>query len=195
DYVYPNPQNLVIFTDNHDMDRFYRQVDKDYDLFKMGMTYIMTMRGIPQFYYGTEILMSNQKAGDHGQIREDFPGGWPSDTVNAFTGTELSKGQQKAQTFIKELVNWRKDNPVIHHGKLMHYAPEHNGFYVYFRYNKKKTVMIILNKNRKDTLLETDRFYEQLEGFTTGIDVITEKTYPLDNLVVPGRSALILELE
>ncbi len=195
DYVYPNPKDLVIFADNHDMDRFYRQVNQDYDLFKMGMTYIMTMRGIPQFYYGTEILMSNEKHHDHGQIREDFPGGWSSDTKNAFSGNGLSDKKQQAQDFVKKLLNWRKDNPIIHDGKLMHYAPKHEGFYVYFRYNKDKTVMVILNKNENATELDTDRFYERTQGFTEGTDVITGKTYSLDEMTVPGRSALILELK
>lgn len=195
DYAYPNPKGLVIFAENHDMDRFYRQINQDYGLFKMGLTYLMTMRGIPQFYYGTEILMSNEKPHDHGQIREDFPGGWSSDTTNAFSGKGLSDKKEQAQDFIQKLVNWRKNNPVIHDGKLMHYAPRHDGFYVYFRHNEEKTVMVILNKNKKDTLLKTDRFYEMLEDYSKGTDVITGKTYPLGSLDVPGRSALILELK
>jgi glycosidase len=195
DYVYPNPGNLVIFADNHDMDRFYRQVNEDFGLFKMGMAYILTMRGIPQFYYGTELLMSNDKPGDHGEIREDFPGGWPSDKQDAFKGKGLSAKQNEAMSLIKELINWRKKNPVIHNGKLMHYAPKHDGFYVYFRYNQNKTIMVILNKNKQDTPLDTNRFYEMLEGYSTGTDIITDTTYPLGELVVPNRSALILELE
>jgi glycosidase len=195
DYLYPNPSNLVIFLDNHDMDRFYRQVNKDIDLFKMGMTYLLTMRGIPQVYYGTEILMSNDKPGDHGQIRTDFPGGWKGDEINAFTGEGLSEIQLKAQQFTKKLLNWRKNNPVIHNGKLMHYAPKHDGIYVYFRYNDKKTLMVIFNKSEEEKHLNREYFYEMLEGYTKGTDVITEETYPLDDLTVPGRSALILELE
>ena len=194
DYAYANPQDLVIFADNHDMDRFYRQVNQDYDLFKMGMTYIMTMRGIPQFYYGTEILMSNEKHHDHGQIREDFPGGWESDSKNAFTGNGLSDKKKQAQDFVKKLVNWRKNNPVIHSGKLMHYAPK-QGFYVYFRYNQDKTVMVVLNKKDEKAPLKTDRFYEQLQGYSTGTDVITGDTYNLDDMTVPARSSMILELK
>lgn len=195
DYAYPNPSNLVIFADNHDMDRFFRQVNQDYYLFKMGMSYIMTMRGIPQFYYGTEILMSNKDHKNDGEIREDFPGGWSSDEKNAFTDNGLSNEKKNAQQFVKKLVNWRKNSPVIHTGKLMHYAPQHDGLYVYFRYNKQKTVMVILNKNKKDTKIDTGRFYERTQGFSKGTDVITGKTYSLDNLIAPARSALILELK
>jgi glycosidase len=195
DYLYPNPFNLVIFGDNHDMDRFYRQVNEDYDLFKMGLTYLMTMRGIPQFYYGTEILMSNEKGGDHGQIREDFPGGWPSDSVNAFSENALSEKKIKAQSFVKKLVNWRKNNRVIQSGKLMQYAPKHDGIYLYFRYNHSKTVMVVFNKNKKGETLDTKYYHEMLKGFTRGTDVISGEIYSLDDLMLPKRSSLILELE
>lgn len=195
DYAYPDPSNLVIFPDNHDMDRFYRQVNEDFDLYKMGLAYIMTMRGIPQLYYGTELLMSNEKGHDHGQIREDFPGGWESDAKNGFTGKGLSDKQQEAQSFVKKLVNWRKSNSIIHDGKLMQYAPRHNGVYIYFRYNEKESVMVAFNKSKKAASLDTDYYYERLNGFSKGKDVITDKTYELDNLDIPARSVLILELK
>jgi len=195
DYAYPNPLNMVIFPDNHDMDRFYRQVNQDFDLYKMGLAYIMTMRGIPQFYYGTELLMSNKKGHDHGQIREDFPGGWEGDTKNGFTGKGLSDKQKEAQTFVKKLVNWRKDNPVIHSGELMQYTPKHDGVYVYFRYNEQKSVMVAFNKSEESISLNKDYYYERLDGFTSGTDIITDKTYQLNDLKIPSRSVLILELE
>ena len=195
DFLYPDPYNLVIFPDNHDMDRFYRQVNQDYDLFKMGLTYILTMRGIPQIYYGTELLMSNAKPGDHGQIREDFPGGWASDKKNAFTGEGMPDKKLKAQQFVKKLVNWRKKNPVIHKGQLKHYAPKHDGIYTYFRYNEEKTVMVILNKANESRKLDRDYYYEMMNGFSEGSDLLTGETYSLDDLEVPARSSLILELE
>lgn len=195
DYLYPNPENLVIFADNHDMDRFFRQVNNDYDLFRMGLTYIMTMRGIPQFYYGTEILMSNEKGGDHGQIREDFPGGWPSDDANAFTGAGLTEDQARAQAFVRKLVNWRKNSPVIYRGQLTQYAPKHDGLYIYFRHNETKTVMVAFNKNDTATPVDTSYYHQMLDGYTRGTDVITGKRYPLDELAIPARGALILELQ
>lgn len=195
DFLYPDPYNLVIFPDNHDMDRIYRQVKQDYDLFKMGLTYILTMRGIPQIYYGTELLMSNEKPGDHGQIREDFPGGWDSDEKNAFTGKGIPDKKLKAQQFIKKLLNWRQNNPVIHTGKLKHYAPKHDGIYSYFRYNENQTVMVILNKADEQRNLDRSYYHEMLEGFSKGIDVLTKKSFSLDDLVVPARSSLILKLK
>ena len=99
DFVYGDPYNLVIFGGNHDMQRIFSQLDHEIDLYKMAMSIILTMRGIPQIYYGTEIILSS--TGDHGQLRTDFPGGWPGDRVNAFTGKALSKKQSNAQTFLK----------------------------------------------------------------------------------------------
>lgn len=194
DYLYPDPYSLVIFPDNHDMDRFYRQVNGDYDRFRMGLIFYMTMRGIPQIYYGTELLMSNEKHHDHGQIREDFPGGWASDQANAFTGKGLSSQQQKAQQFVRKLVNWRKNSPVIHHGKLMHYAPR-DGLYIYFRYNADKTIMVVLNHKEESKTLEAGRYHERLSSFTHGTDVLTGKRYSLEDMTIPAEGSLILNLE
>lgn len=195
DYLYPDPNNLVIFPDNHDMDRFYRQVNNDLYLYKIGMTYIATMRGIPQIQYGTELLMSNEKGGDHGQIREDFPGGWKGDNVNGFTGENLSADQAEAQIFTKKLLNWRKNTPLMHNGKLMQFAPTHDGIYVYFRYNDENAVMVVLNKNDQPSDLDTKRFNEITYKYQSGKDVITGKDYNLENMSIPGRQALIIELK
>ncbi len=197
DYLYPEPFNMVVFPDNHDMDRFYRQVGNDYELFKMGLAYLLTIRGIPQIYYGTEILMSNDKGGSHGNIRSDFPGGWETDRSNAFTGRGLSNKQREAQRFIRKLLNWRKDKPVIHTGKLMQYAPRHDGVYVYFRYNDDKTVMVIFNKAEKEKTLDPGYFHERLEGYAKGTDVITGQSHSLTHgkMQIPSRSVLLLELK
>lgn len=195
DYIYPDPENLVIFADNHDMDRFYRQIDEDFDLYKMGMAYIATMRGIPQIYYGTELLMTNEDHNDHGQIREDFPGGWESDERNAFTGEGLSGREIEAQDYLSKLLNWRKENPVIHEGNLKHFAPQHEGLYIYFRYNEDKTVMVILNKSEEAEEISEERYREITKGFTEGTDIISGNTYDLSDFEAPARSALILELK
>jgi len=105
DFQYADPGNLVIFPDNHDMSRFFTQVNEDIRLFNIGLAYILTMRGIPQIYYGTEILMANPGTTDHGVIRSDFPGGWNNDSVNAFTGTRLSTRQQQTRSICKNCFN------------------------------------------------------------------------------------------
>ncbi len=193
DFLYPNPSNLVIFPDNHDMTRYFTQIGENFDLYKIGLIYVATIDRIPQIYYGTEYLATSPGERNDGKIRSDFPGGWKGDTINAFTGTGLSSQQKEAQDFTRKLFNWRKENPVVQNGKLMHFAPE-NGIYVYFRYNAEKTVMVILNKNTKNTLLNTERFIEAVGDFKTGKDVITGKTYPLGNLEIEGGTSLLLEL-
>lgn len=119
DYLYPDPNNLVIFPDNHDMSRFYMQVGMNDDLYKLGITYILTTRGIPQIFYGSEILMTHTESDHHGHIRKDFPGGWEGDMKNGFTGKGLAENELEMQDFFKNLLNWRKENPVIHTGKLI----------------------------------------------------------------------------
>jgi len=194
DIVYANPMNLVIFPDNHDMDRVFTQVNKDYDLFKMAIVYNLTMRGIPQFYYGTELLMANEKPGNHGEIREDFPGGWPGDEVNAFTGYNLPDDKSKAQTFCKTLLNWRKGSRVIHEGKLMHYAPK-NGVYVYFRYLDKKKVMVVFNKNKSEITIKSEDYREMLDAGDVGVDVLSGGKLKMEEFAVAGRGVMVVEIE
>ena len=194
DFIYPDPAALVIFPDNHDMSRIYTQLGEDYDLFRMAMAYVLTMRGAPQIYYGTEILMANPGTEDHGTIRSDFPGGWVGDDRNAFTGKGLDERERTAQAFVKTLLTWRRDKEVIHSGQLTHFRPE-NGTYVYFRHNADESVMVVLNKNAGDTELDLSRFSERLKGYQEGLDVISGKTHQLDRtLKLPSRSVMVLEL-
>jgi len=196
DFLYSDPNNLVIFPDNHDMDRYFTQVNGDFDLYKMGLAYLFTIRGIPQIYYGTEVLMANDKAPhDHGIIRSQFPGGWPNHKTNAFTGKGLSEKQKEAQAFMKKILNWRKNKKVIHQGKLMQFAPE-GEIYAFFRYDKSDKIMVILNKTKKDTDLTLERFHEILKGDKEGTDVLTGKKYNLEtSIILPKKSALILEVK
>jgi glycosidase len=195
DYLYPEPFNLVVFPDNHDMDRFYRQVNNDFDLYKMGIVYILTTRGIPQIQYGTELLFSNEKPHDHGQIREDFPGGWQGDETNGFTGKGLTEKEQEARSFMQTMLNYRKNSSVLHDGNLMQYAPQRDGTYTYFRYNNQKTIMVTFNKNQEARLIDTGRFHERIQTSGSATDVLTGKKYALDNLTIPARSVLVLEID
>ncbi|MGQ1909735.1 glycoside hydrolase family 13 protein [Marinifilum sp. RC60d5] len=194
DFLYPNPDNLVIFPDNHDMARIFDQLNRNYESFKMAMAYILTMRGIPQIYYGTEILAKSDGGGDHGMLRSDFPGGWSGDKVNAFTGKGLSVQEKDAQDFLKKLLIWRKDNEIIHNGKLIHYAPDF-GVYSYFRHTDNGKVMVILNKNKESVQLETKRYHEMIKGNEMAKDIISGKSFSMkDSIEVPARSAMILEI-
>ncbi len=195
DITYPDPYNLVIFPDNHDMPRFYMQLGMDKKLYKLGITYFLTTRGIPQFLYGSEILMTHTEGDDHGNIRKDFPGGWEGDTTNGFTGKGLTKDEKEIQDFFRTLLNWRKDNSVLHTGKLIHYAPEDN-VYVYFRYNDEKTVMVILNKNKKKYDLDLQRFSDQLRNTKTGTDVLSNQILKLESsLSLKPLTPYVIELK
>jgi len=196
DFVYADPQNILIMADNHDMDRVFTQLNNDADLTKMALTYLLTMRGVPQIFYGTEILMDN--TGHHkndGLIRSDFPGGWKEDSINAFSGKGLSKEKLSMQQYLKKLLNWRKNNPVISEGKILHFAP-FNGIYVYFRYNKDKTIMVVMNKNAKAIDLDTKRFAEILKVKSTARNVLTNDQFELKSqLSILPKSVQIFEIE
>ncbi|MFH0760076.1 MAG: glycoside hydrolase family 13 protein [Bacteroidota bacterium] len=193
DFLYPDPFNLVVFPDNHDMTRFYTQIGENPGRFKLGMVFFLTTRGIPQIYYGSEILMTSPYRRDDGLVRSDFPGGWANDTVNAFTGKGLTSLQAETQAFMKTLLNWRKSAPVIHSGKLLHYAPA-NGVYVYFRYDERDQVMVILNKNKKQIDINVAAYPEMLTHPSRFRDILTGKEFSPVNLSVPAESALILEV-
>ncbi|MBI9033482.1 MAG: glycoside hydrolase family 13 protein [Bacteroidales bacterium] len=193
DFLYSAPENLVLFADNHDGDRFATKIQSDIKKFKMAMSFLMTTRGTPQLYYGTEIMMTGEEHKGHGFIREDFPGGWSGDKMNAFSGNGLNKTQGAAQDFTRKLLNWRKSNEVIHKGELTHFIPE-NGIYVYFRTYKEQSVMVILNNNDKDFFVDADRYAENLVDFKKGINVMTGESFKLDKISVSAKSACIIEL-
>jgi glycosidase len=195
DFLYADPQQLIVFADNHDMSRIFTQVEENYDNYKMAMAYVLTSRGIPQVYYGTEILMSNKGTGNHGVIRSDFPGGWNGDTINAFNAKGLMPQQKDAQEFCRRLLSWRKNADVIHHGKTMHFIPE-NKIYVIFRYDDQKTVMLILNKNESSVNLNLDRFKSIIGNATEGTDVMTgEKILLGPALTLNHPGPMILEID
>ena len=157
------------------------------------MTFIYTTRGIPQVYYGTEILLEGPP--DHGTLRTDFPGGWDSDMKNGFNGFGLTNDQMEAQRFTKQLLNWRKNSLSITKGTLTHYLPQ-NGVYVYFRKYNNELVMVLINNNTSDASVSSERFYEILDDKTQGISVPKKQVFDLENdIQVPGKTALILDLQ
>jgi glycosidase len=193
DFIYADPDRLVVFPDNHDMHRFFTQVKGDLDLYKMGLAYILTIRGIPQVYYGTEVLMSSPGDKDDGVIRSDFPGGWKDDPVNVFTEKGLTPQQLEAKQFLQNLLVWRKTKSCLHDGKLIHFSPE-NGTYVYFRFNEKEKIMVAFNKNDKEVTLDGSRFKEITGGTNSGFNVISGKEQSLEKITIPARAVIIFEI-
>jgi glycosidase len=194
DFLYPHPSQLVVFADNHDTDRIYTRVDLDFDLFRMAMVYIATVRGTPQLLYGTELLLANDRPGDDGDRRRDFPGGWRDDRVNGFTGAGLGAAQQRAQQFIRTLFQWRRTCAAVRDGRMLHYLPA-DGVYVYFRVTESERVMVVLNKNAATTQLDLSRFGEVLRPADVGRDIFSGQEVMLDRqLSLAPRSALVLDI-
>ena len=194
DFLYADPDNLLVFADNHDMHRIYHQLGADDELFRLAMVLVLTTRGIPQLLYGTEILMDHPPDASHGVLRADFPGGWPDDRVNGFTGEGLSPNAAEAQQFLKTLLTWRKSSKAVTQGRLTHYVPK-DGVYVYFRHSDDDRVMVVINKNAEPRDVAVDRFAESLYGANIGVDVLTGAVLGLDPAItVPGRGFLILGL-
>ena len=196
DFLYGDPYNLVVFPDNHDMTRFLTQVNNDLNLFKMGLVFYTTVRGIPQFYYGTEVLMnSNDNPRSHDVIRSEFPGGWNDHEVSALTGKGLTNDQIEFQNFFKKLLNWRKNNKVVHQGKFIHFTPkEQEEIYSYFRILGNKMVWTIFNRKDEAQSINLDKYQEVLKGESKGYDVIDEKSIDLNKLKISPKSALIIEI-
>lgn len=195
DFLYQNADRNVIFMDNHDMSRFYSMVNEDIHKYKCGMALLLTLRGIPQIYYGTEILMKNYSNPD-GLVRSDFPGGWAKDKSDKFTAAGRSSAENDAWNFIRTLANYRKNSPALQSGKMMQYVPE-NGIYTYFRYLPQggKTVMIIVNSEDQAKSLETSRFEERMGQANSAINVLTnENLNSLKTISVPAKTTLVLEL-
>ena len=194
DFLYPNINNVLIFVENHDTNRINDSYPK-FKSYKRIMAALMTLRGIPQIYYGSEIGMTGKKENGDGDIRRDFPGGWISDKKNAFNKKERTPVQKSYFNFTKKLINWRRTKSVIHKGKTLHYVPE-NDVYVYFRYSEKSCVMVIINNSPKKQNLSLDRFHEGIAGRTNGYEIISEKQINLaKNLEVSPETAYIIELQ
>ena len=195
DFLYDNPNNLLIFAENHDTNRFNYIYKNDLNKYKMAMTILATMRGIPQLYYGSEIGMAGDKGKGDADIRQDFPGGWASDKNNAFKASGRTAEQAKYFDFTAKVFNWRKSKSVIHNGKLMHYLPDNN-VYVYFRYNDTESVMVVVNNSKDKQTLKLDRFKESLVSYSSGKDIISDANFDLKSeLSIEGKSSLILELK
>ena len=194
DYAYADIYNVLRFLDNHDTDRFLPAMPEKLDAFKQGIAFMLTIPGIPQFYYGTELLMNGTKQKGDGYIRLDVPGGWPGDAVNQFEASGRTDIQNEAWNYMQKLLKWRKGNEVIAKGKMKHFVPQ-NGVYVYARNLNGKQVVVIMNGNAKESVLPLDRYDEILKGYTSGKDVITGKVVSLQKeLTLGAKDVLVLEL-
>jgi glycosidase len=192
DFLYKNPMNNVIFLDNHDLTRFFSEVKEDVDKQRMGITWLLTCRGIPQMYYGTEILMKGEKNPLDGWVRLDFPGGWQRDKKNAFTQEGLTIQEKEVQEYTRKLANYRKQSSALKTGKMMQYVPA-DGLYVYFRYDDRHTVMCVMNTGDKEKKVNFSDYAERTTGFSKAVDIESGTLYGKD-FSIPAKRMWVLEL-
>ena len=192
DYLYPNPSNVMAFLENHDTDRFLGE-GKDTVALKQALALLLTVNRTPQLYYGTEVLMNGTKHITDGNVRKDFPGGFPGDTKNCFTREGRTQAENAMFDWLSRLLHWRQGNDVIIKGKQTQFIP-FNGIYVIARQYNGKTVLTILNGNHKQADMQLDRYAEIIGNATAAKDVITGRTVKLDKkLSLKSRQTLILE--
>ena len=191
DFLYKNPMNNVIFLDNHDIARFYSSVGEDVNKFEMALAWMFTCRGIPELYYGDEVLMKGFTNPD-GNVRKDFPGGWEGDSKNAFTQQGLTDTEKIVQNYVKTFANYRKNCSAIKTGKMMQYLPV-DGLYIYFRYDNNHTVMCIMNTDEKEKVINFADYAERTDGFSKARNIADGKELR-SGFAIPAKKMWVLEL-
>jgi glycosidase len=194
DFLNKDPMRNVLLLDNHDEPRFFSVVGEDVEKQQMGYQWLLTCRGVPQLYYGSEVLLKGFTNPD-GLVRADFPGGWKGDKKNAFTGEGLTTAEKTVQDLVKKLGTYRKNSSAIKTGKMMQYVPV-GGLYVYFRYDEKQTVMCIMNTDNTEHTIDFQKYAEQTTGFSTATNVITGVAFNIgQKQTIPGMRMWVLELK
>ena len=195
DFLYPEPQNILTFLDNHDTDRFLLEEPKDLGIWKQAIALLLTSRGTPQIYYGTELLMNGSKEGSDGYVRRDFPGGFPGDKTDAFTREGRTDLQNEAWDYLSKILNWRKGevNDVIAKGSLKHFMPQ-NGIYAYQRKLGDRTVTVLMNGNDKPLDVTMERTLEILPYGTQKRNILTDEIVTIEKeMHFAPREVMILE--
>lgn len=197
DFLIPDPNNVLTFLDNHDIARFMQEGDPIWK-YKQGLAFLLTTRGTPQIYYGTEVGMHGKKVnGRDSGMRSDFPGGWEEDANDAFIASGRTAQQNEYWSFARTLLNWRKNSAAATTGRLVHYTPDNKSkCYVYARISDVDTVLVILNGSDSERNLDMKRFHEVIGTHVVGRDVISGETINLTSVVsVPARGVYVLELQ
>lgn len=192
DFVYKDAGRQVIFLDNHDLSRFYSVLNEDIAKYKMALSWLLTFRGVPQLYYGNEILMTGFSSPD-GLVRSDFMGGWKTDSLNKFLPQFRTEKENDVFNHLKTLANFRKNSEALKNGKFMQYLPQ-DGLYVYFRYTGSQTVACIMNtsENTRNVNLSRD-FSERSQSFTRAKNIQTGALGTMD-FTIPAKTMYVLEL-
>ena len=193
DFVYKDPMRNVIFLDNHDIARFYSVVGEDMEKYKTAINWLLTCRGIPQFYYGGEIGMTGTTSPNDGYVRQDFLGGWKEDKLNKFSAEGRSAKENEIWNHISTLANYRKKSSAITTGKMMQYVPE-DGVYVYFRYDDKQTVMVVMNTAKENKTVVLKRFAGRTNGFNKMKNVLSGIVTGIQDFDLGSYQSAVYEL-
>ncbi len=192
DYLYENPSSVLAFIENHDTDRFLGN-GKDATALKQALALLLTINRIPQLYYGTEVLLNGTKEVTDGNVRRDFPGGFPGDTHDCFTSTGRNTAENGMYEWLSRVLHWRKGNAIITQGSQKQFIP-YQGVYVICRQLNGKTVMTVLNGRRSAAELNVRRYAEVIGNHTSARDITTGTTIDLTrNVPLSERQTLILE--
>jgi glycosidase len=194
DFVYKDPTRNVIFLDNHDISRFYSVIGEDVNKYLTSLSWLMTCRGIPQLYYSAEFATPGITSPNDGYVRLDFPGGWKNDIVNKFNASGRSEKDKKIFDHLSTLANYRKTSSALTNGKFMQYLPE-DGLYVYFRYDNKQTVMVVLNTSKSEKTVNINKFSERTKGFSKYFDISKKTTGDLKDFTVGSFQSAVYELK
>ena len=193
DYVYKDPMRNVLFLDNHDMNRFFSVVNEDVEKYKTAINWLLTCRGIPQTYYGDEIAVTGTTSPNDGYVRLDFPGGWKGDAQNKFTKEGRNAKENEIWNHTATLANYRKQSSAITTGKMMQFVPE-DGMYVYFRYDDRQTVMVVMNTAKENKAIALKRFEERTKGFSRMKNIITGAVTDLKDFNLDSYKSSVFEL-
>ena len=194
DFLYKDPTRNVIFLDNHDISRFYSTLGENMDKYKSSLCWLLTCRGIPQLYYSSELATTGFPSPNDGYLRMDFPGGWPEDKVNKFNKNERTGKDAEIWNHIYTLANFRKTSSALTTGKFMQYLPDDDGVYVYFRYDNKQTIMVVMNTAKSEKKIKFSKYAERTEGFSHYTDILTGKKSATGDFSIGSYKAVVLEL-
>lgn len=194
DFLYQDPTNNVVFIDNHDMTRALSTFGEDVDKLKIALAWMLTTRGIPQLYYGTEIGMKGVSNPD-GLVRSDFPGGWKEDKENKFTAAGRTGREGELHDWVKTIATYRKGSAALRTGAFMQYLPQ-DWVYTYFRYDTKSTVMVVMNTSTDEKTVDPQYFTERVKGFRNAKSITSGTSLSLSGKwKIPGKTIWVLELQ
>lgn len=197
DFLYTDPNTLLIFAENHDTDRLAHFTNSNPAKQMLVYSLLATMRGTPQLYYGSEVLLRGVQPLGHGGQRVDFPGGWVEDSRNLFKGEGRTSAEDSVYQHVRKLFNWRKGVPAVHNGKTTHFFPDvPENLYVYGRHTDDELVFVVLNMNAEKRELKWNKYGELFDGYDQGVDVVSGKSYRFgDSLTLPARSSAVIHFK